>query len=104
MVGSVFVVVAVVVFWWDCGGGGCGSDVVIGLVVVLDVVIGLVVVWYHGATMTRICYLCRLLVGAPKAQTTQPHVFRGGAVFKCPLDRLDCEIIPFDVQGMIAII
>lgn len=39
----------------------------------------------------------RLLVGAPRAQTEQPGVVRGGAVFRCYTDAADrCEAIPFD--------
>ncbi|XP_038044823.1 integrin alpha-8-like isoform X1 [Patiria miniata] len=44
-----------------------------------------------------------LLVGAPKAQTPQPDVVQGGAVYKCPVAPLnspgDCEQIPFDLTG-----
>ncbi|XP_077978498.1 integrin alpha-8-like [Glandiceps talaboti] len=43
-----------------------------------------------------------LLVGAPRAQTAQPNVVRGGAVYKCPaaVDATQsCEQIPFDTSG-----
>lgn len=41
-----------------------------------------------------------LLVGAPKAQTSQPGVTRGGAVFRCPIDSGSyCQEIPFDKKG-----
>lgn len=44
------------------------------------------------------CY--RLLVGAPEAQTPQPGVHRGGAVYRCDLSRDDyCQQIPFDRTG-----
>ena len=46
-------------------------------------------------------YLCRLLVGAPRADARQPGVHKGGAVYKCPaLQTGGCEIIPFDKGGM----
>ncbi|XP_076465711.1 integrin alpha-8-like isoform X2 [Babylonia areolata] len=41
-----------------------------------------------------------LLVGAPKAQTSQPGVEKGGAVFRCRTDRVNsCQEIPFDQTG-----
>uniref|UniRef100_A0A8D8XF03 Integrin alpha-PS2 n=1 Tax=Cacopsylla melanoneura TaxID=428564 RepID=A0A8D8XF03_9HEMI len=41
-----------------------------------------------------------LLVGAPEAQTAQPDVTRGGAVFRCDINKDDsCQEIPFDVAG-----
>ncbi|KAL8610113.1 hypothetical protein ACOMHN_024579 [Nucella lapillus] len=41
-----------------------------------------------------------LLVGAPKAQTSQPGVEKGGAVFRCRTDRVNsCQTIPFDPSG-----
>ncbi|KAG8190225.1 hypothetical protein JTE90_011946 [Oedothorax gibbosus] len=41
-----------------------------------------------------------LLVGAPQAQTTQPNVTRGGAVFRCSTDSPNmCQMIPFDTAG-----
>lgn len=43
---------------------------------------------------------CRLLVGAPTAQTNQPGVARGGAVFRCSTENPDeCQLIPFDLTG-----
>ena len=46
---------------------------------------------------------CRALIGAPKAQTSQPDVDEGGAVYKCPVEPLTnpgpCEQIPFDLTG-----
>ena len=42
----------------------------------------------------------RLLIGAPAADSGQPGVSRGGAVYKCPPDSPgNCEIIPFDREG-----
>ncbi|XP_038045208.1 integrin alpha-8-like [Patiria miniata] len=40
-----------------------------------------------------------LLVGAPRAQTAQPGVDRGGAVFRCPVTAEDCQQIDFDSTG-----
>ncbi|KAG8234427.1 hypothetical protein J437_LFUL012571 [Ladona fulva] len=41
-----------------------------------------------------------VLVGAPEAQTSQPGVSRGGAVFRCDTNRDDiCDMIPFDSTG-----
>ncbi|XP_052258576.1 integrin alpha-8-like isoform X2 [Dreissena polymorpha] len=41
-----------------------------------------------------------LLVGAPSAQTRQPGVTRGGAVFRCSIDNDgSCQEIPFDTKG-----
>ncbi|XP_037347075.2 integrin alpha-5-like [Pungitius pungitius] len=40
-----------------------------------------------------------VLVGAPKANTSQPDVTEGGAVFLCPWSQADCSMINFDKQG-----
>ncbi|XP_022084951.1 integrin alpha-8-like [Acanthaster planci] len=40
-----------------------------------------------------------LLVGAPRAQTNQPGVERGGAVYRCPVMAEDCQQITFDSSG-----
>uniref|UniRef100_A0A670IXZ8 Integrin subunit alpha 8 n=1 Tax=Podarcis muralis TaxID=64176 RepID=A0A670IXZ8_PODMU len=37
-----------------------------------------------------------VLVGAPKANTTQPDIVEGGAVYHCPWPAADCKQIPFD--------
>lgn len=43
---------------------------------------------------------CRLLVGAPTANTDQPHVDRGGAVYRCSVDSVNsCQQIAFDRTG-----
>lgn len=43
----------------------------------------------------------RVLIGAPEAQTRQPGVTKGGAVYKCEVNRDDaCEEIPFDITGI----
>uniref|UniRef100_A0AAV2M3G3 Uncharacterized protein n=1 Tax=Knipowitschia caucasica TaxID=637954 RepID=A0AAV2M3G3_KNICA len=41
----------------------------------------------------------RVLVGAPKANTSQPHVTEGGAVFSCPWNRSNCTVLHFDELG-----
>ncbi|XP_078519732.1 integrin alpha-8 [Lissotriton helveticus] len=41
-----------------------------------------------------------VLVGAPKANTTQPEIVEGGAVYYCPWPRTsECKQIPFDVTN-----
>uniref|UniRef100_A0A670ZUL7 Integrin subunit alpha 8 n=1 Tax=Pseudonaja textilis TaxID=8673 RepID=A0A670ZUL7_PSETE len=37
-----------------------------------------------------------ILVGAPKANTTQPDIVEGGAVYYCPWPATECKQIPFD--------
>lgn len=46
----------------------------------------------------------RVIIGAPQAQSTQPGVVRGGAVYYCPADRDDgCRELGFDRSGKNAI-
>ncbi|CAH1396067.1 unnamed protein product [Nezara viridula] len=41
-----------------------------------------------------------VLVGAPKAQTDQPGVTKGGAVYSCDINSgSSCSQIPFDLNG-----
>ncbi|XP_034387914.1 integrin alpha-5-like isoform X1 [Cyclopterus lumpus] len=40
-----------------------------------------------------------VLIGAPKANTSQPDVTEGGAVFLCPGSQANCSMIDFDKQG-----
>lgn len=40
-----------------------------------------------------------ILIGAPKANTSQPGIREGGAVYLCPWSRPNCSIINFDKQG-----
>uniref|UniRef100_A0A3Q1C9D7 Integrin alpha-2 domain-containing protein n=1 Tax=Amphiprion ocellaris TaxID=80972 RepID=A0A3Q1C9D7_AMPOC len=52
----------------------------------------------------RLCFLfcslvCSILIGAPKANTSQPDVTEGGAVYLCPWRQANCNVINFDKQG-----
>ncbi|XP_034023302.1 integrin alpha-5-like [Thalassophryne amazonica] len=40
-----------------------------------------------------------ILIGAPKANTSQPNVTEGGAVYLCSWSQTNCSIINFDDQG-----
>uniref|UniRef100_A0A7M4F088 Integrin subunit alpha 8 n=1 Tax=Crocodylus porosus TaxID=8502 RepID=A0A7M4F088_CROPO len=40
-----------------------------------------------------------VLVGAPKANTTQPEIQEGGAVYYCPWPATQCKQIPFDTTN-----
>ncbi|XP_073324577.1 integrin alpha-5-like [Pagrus major] len=40
-----------------------------------------------------------ILIGAPKANTSQPDITEGGAVYLCPWSQANCSIINFDKQG-----
>ncbi|KAF3689426.1 Integrin alpha-5 Fibronectin receptor subunit alpha Integrin alpha-F [Channa argus] len=40
-----------------------------------------------------------ILIGAPKANTSQPDITEGGAVYLCPWSQTNCSIIDFDNQG-----
>ncbi|CAJ0959150.1 unnamed protein product [Ranitomeya imitator] len=56
-----------------------------------------------GLTFTSHIYSfsVSILIGAPKANTTQPQVIEGGAVYYCPWERNanDCTPIEFDKEG-----
>uniref|UniRef100_A0A3B3B524 Uncharacterized protein n=1 Tax=Oryzias melastigma TaxID=30732 RepID=A0A3B3B524_ORYME len=43
-----------------------------------------------------------VLIGAPKANTSQPNITEGGAVFLCPWRQSNCSIINFDEQGRLS--
>lgn len=45
---------------------------------------------------------CSILIGAPKANTSQPNVTEGGAVYLCPWSQANCTVIDFDKQGELA--
>ncbi|KAM4587789.1 integrin alpha-5-like [Odontesthes bonariensis] len=40
-----------------------------------------------------------VLIGAPKANTSQPDITEGGAVYSCPWSQTNCSVIDFDKQG-----
>ncbi|XP_072238998.1 integrin alpha-5-like [Leuresthes tenuis] len=40
-----------------------------------------------------------VLIGAPKANTSQPNITEGGAVYLCPWSQTNCSVIDFDKQG-----
>uniref|UniRef100_A0A672ZGT0 Integrin subunit alpha 5 n=1 Tax=Sphaeramia orbicularis TaxID=375764 RepID=A0A672ZGT0_9TELE len=40
-----------------------------------------------------------ILIGAPKANTSQPDITEGGAVYSCPWSQPNCSIINFDKHG-----
>ncbi|KAM3622097.1 uncharacterized protein V6R79_020290 [Siganus canaliculatus] len=40
-----------------------------------------------------------ILIGAPKANTSQPNITEGGAVYLCPWSDANCSVIDFDKQG-----
>lgn len=42
---------------------------------------------------------CSVLIGAPKANTSQPDVTEGGAVYLCSWSQENCTVIDFDKQG-----
>uniref|UniRef100_A0A7N8WKN7 Integrin alpha-5-like n=1 Tax=Mastacembelus armatus TaxID=205130 RepID=A0A7N8WKN7_9TELE len=43
--------------------------------------------------------LISILIGAPKANTSQPNIIEGGAVYLCPWSQSNCSIVSFDKQG-----
>ncbi|XP_036007811.1 integrin alpha-5 [Fundulus heteroclitus] len=40
-----------------------------------------------------------ILVGAPKANTSQPDITQGGAVYRCSWSQKNCSVVSFDQQG-----
>lgn len=53
-------------------------------------------------TVTGAC-LCRIIVGAPNARTTQENVQNPGAVYRCSVETTGCRLEPFDVHGRILV-
>uniref|UniRef100_A0AAX7VJ75 Integrin alpha-2 domain-containing protein n=1 Tax=Astatotilapia calliptera TaxID=8154 RepID=A0AAX7VJ75_ASTCA len=49
------------------------------------------------------CSSINILIGAPKANTSQPNVTEGGAVYMCPWSQNNCTIISFDKQGRVSL-
>lgn len=43
-----------------------------------------------------------VLIGAPKANTSQPHIVEGGAVYLCPWSQTNCSIVNFDPEGRLS--
>lgn len=43
-----------------------------------------------------------VLIGAPKANTSQPDVVEGGAVYLCPWSQTNCSIVNFDTEGRLS--
>ncbi|ELT94690.1 hypothetical protein CAPTEDRAFT_203960, partial [Capitella teleta] len=41
----------------------------------------------------------KILVGAPEAQTNQPDIDRGGAIYECMMSNPNCSQLVFDSQG-----
>ena len=54
---------------------------------------------YRIKMISFVASFFRLLIGAPRAQTRQPGVTRGGAVYRCPTGSGYCQEIPFDTKG-----
>uniref|UniRef100_A0A803TYF2 Integrin subunit alpha 8 n=1 Tax=Anolis carolinensis TaxID=28377 RepID=A0A803TYF2_ANOCA len=51
---------------------------------------------YFGYALDFYSPAVSILVGAPKANTTQPDIVEGGAVYYCPWPATECKQIPFD--------
>uniref|UniRef100_A0A3B3CX23 Uncharacterized protein n=1 Tax=Oryzias melastigma TaxID=30732 RepID=A0A3B3CX23_ORYME len=54
---------------------------------------------YFGYSVEFFSNSSSVLIGAPKANTSQPNITEGGAVFLCPWRQSNCSIINFDEQG-----
>uniref|UniRef100_A0A672FWE2 Integrin subunit alpha 5 n=1 Tax=Salarias fasciatus TaxID=181472 RepID=A0A672FWE2_SALFA len=54
---------------------------------------------YFGYSVEFFGNAIGVLIGAPKANSSQPDVTEGGAVFSCPWSRADCSAVHFDTQG-----
>uniref|UniRef100_A0A8C3TIC4 Integrin subunit alpha 8 n=1 Tax=Chelydra serpentina TaxID=8475 RepID=A0A8C3TIC4_CHESE len=54
---------------------------------------------YFGYAVDFHHYTVSVLVGAPKANTTQPDIQEGGAVYYCPWPAAECKQIPFDTTN-----
>ncbi|KAG7275901.1 LOW QUALITY PROTEIN: hypothetical protein CRUP_009590 [Coryphaenoides rupestris] len=52
-----------------------------------------------GALLLELLELKGVVIGAPKANTSQPNVTEGGAVYLCPWSGGSCSAVPFDEQG-----
>uniref|UniRef100_A0A8C4EVA9 Integrin alpha-2 domain-containing protein n=1 Tax=Dicentrarchus labrax TaxID=13489 RepID=A0A8C4EVA9_DICLA len=55
---------------------------------------------YFGYSVEFFIASCiSILIGAPKANTSQPDITEGGAVYLCPWSQANCSIVNFDKQG-----
>ncbi|XP_030211652.1 integrin alpha-5 [Gadus morhua] len=54
---------------------------------------------YFGYSVDFFSNPASVLIGAPKANTSQPNVTEGGAVYLCPWSQGNCTIVHFDEQG-----
>uniref|UniRef100_A0AAQ5X9M3 Integrin alpha-2 domain-containing protein n=1 Tax=Amphiprion ocellaris TaxID=80972 RepID=A0AAQ5X9M3_AMPOC len=54
---------------------------------------------YFGYSVEFFSNSSSILIGAPKANTSQPDVTEGGAVYLCPWRQANCNVINFDKQG-----
>ncbi|KAI3370475.1 hypothetical protein L3Q82_025239, partial [Scortum barcoo] len=64
---------------------------------------GYSVEFFSNSSSVRLCFpflpSISVLIGAPKANTSQPNITEGGAVYLCPWSQANCSIINFDKQG-----
>ncbi|XP_071522748.1 integrin alpha-PS2-like isoform X3 [Panulirus ornatus] len=84
--------------WWACAGVALGfnleTDVFVSHTGPPESMFGFSVAQHRDTSGTWV------LVGAPEAQTNQPDVEKGGAVYRCsPLRRGPCQAIQFDTTG-----
>uniref|UniRef100_A0A672ZE57 Integrin subunit alpha 5 n=1 Tax=Sphaeramia orbicularis TaxID=375764 RepID=A0A672ZE57_9TELE len=54
---------------------------------------------YFGYSVEFFGNSSSILIGAPKANTSQPDITEGGAVYSCPWSQPNCSIINFDKHG-----
>uniref|UniRef100_A0A8C9ZTP3 Integrin subunit alpha 5 n=1 Tax=Sander lucioperca TaxID=283035 RepID=A0A8C9ZTP3_SANLU len=54
---------------------------------------------YFGYSVEFFSNSSSVLIGAPKANTSQPNITEGGAVYLCPWAEPNCSMIDFDKQG-----
>uniref|UniRef100_A0A4W6FFV5 Integrin subunit alpha 5 n=1 Tax=Lates calcarifer TaxID=8187 RepID=A0A4W6FFV5_LATCA len=54
---------------------------------------------YFGYSVEFFSNSSSILIGAPKANTSQPDITEGGAVYLCPWSQTNCSIVNFDKQG-----
>uniref|UniRef100_H2M919 Uncharacterized protein n=1 Tax=Oryzias latipes TaxID=8090 RepID=H2M919_ORYLA len=56
----------------------------------------------HATLLIFLLFSISVLIGAPKANTSQPNITEGGAVFLCSWSQSNCSIINFDKQGTLS--